>query len=113
MRFRMLRAVLLFSSCGCISLAADQPSPNVLQEMFAIQPLDKSPLLSAQFPSLSLLLVNRRVEVQVRRGAAETVLRAPGSETTLVARFMREAHLTFAGSRMVKIFKRIGNKGMP
>lgn len=90
MRFRMLRVVLLVSSCASMSLAAQQPSPNVLQEMFGNQPVDKSLLLSPQFPSLSLLLVNRKVAVQARRAADEVVLRAPGSETTLVARLVRE-----------------------
>ena len=43
MRARMLRVVLLlFSRVACISLAAEQPSPNVLQEMFGNQSLDKS-----------------------------------------------------------------------
>ena len=75
---------------SCLSLAADPPSPNILREAFSAEPWPESPLLSAQFPSLSLLLVNRKVEIQARRSAGEVVLRAPGSATTLVARFARE-----------------------
>ena len=37
MRFRKLRAVLLLSSCCCVSLAIEQPSPNVLQAMFGMR----------------------------------------------------------------------------
>ena len=70
MRARLLGACFLLCSRGCISPAADQV-PNFLEEAFGIQPLDKNPLLSPQFPALSLLLVNRRVEIQARRGANE------------------------------------------
>jgi len=90
MRIRTLPVVLLNALCWGSSLAAPLPSANLLQEMFGSQSLEKNPLLSPQFPSLSLLAVNRKVEIQLRRGAHEAVLRAPGSENTLVARFARE-----------------------
>jgi len=88
---------LFFVLCS-LSPAADQ-SPNFLQEAFGAQPLDKSPLLSPQFPSLSLLLVNRKVEVQSRRGANEAILHAPGSDITLVAHLAREGQFDFCRIR--------------
>jgi hypothetical protein len=90
MRPKALLACCLFVSLlDSVALASDQP-PNVLQEAFGARALDQSPLLSPQFPSLSLLLVNRKVEVDARRGATDAVLRAPGSQVTLAARFTRE-----------------------
>ena len=89
MRARLLWSALFFWS-SCLSPAAEQAQPNILQEAFGVRPADSSTLLSPQFPSLSLLLVNRKVEVQARRRADEAVLRAAGSETMLIARFARE-----------------------
>ena len=89
MRPRVLRACLLFTLLDSVTPASEQPL-NILQEAFGIRTLDQSPLLSPQFPSLSLLLVNRKAEVDTRRSADDVVLRAPSSEVTLEARFTRE-----------------------
>jgi hypothetical protein len=87
----------LFFAVSSISLAA--PPPNILQEAFGGQPLDKSLLLNSRFPSVSLLLVNRKAEVQARLGANEAVLRAPGSDQRLIAHFSREGQFEFCRVR--------------
>src|SRR5689334_4536294 len=89
MRPRVLRACLVFTLFDSVAPASEQPL-NILQDAFGIRKLDQSPLLSPQFPSLSLLLVNRKAEVDTRRSADDVVLRAPGSQVTLEARFTRE-----------------------
>jgi hypothetical protein len=63
-----------------------KPAGNFLQQAFGIQPLSRNPLLSAEFPWVSLLLANRAAEVQSPQGGAEAVLRAPGSEAILAVR---------------------------
>jgi hypothetical protein len=89
MRPTVLRACLLLSLFNPAALSSDQPL-NVLENAFGIRTLGQSPLLSPQFPSLSLLLANRRVEVDARRSANGVVLHAPGSQVTLVAQFTHE-----------------------
>jgi hypothetical protein len=72
----------------CVLPAASQVPANILQEAFGTHP--DSPLLSPKFPGMSLLLVNVPVKVEARRGPAEVVLRALGSEAVLRARFAHE-----------------------
>jgi hypothetical protein len=84
------RASVLILWLACFFPAAGQPAPNFLQQAFGVHALDKRPLLSPQFPSLSLLLANRKVEIQTRSRADEAVMFAPGSDTVLIARFTHE-----------------------
>src|SRR5579872_2023571 len=70
-----------------VSGAAQPPHAggNFLRQAFGTQPLSANPLLSSEFPRVSLLFANRAAEVEAPRGG-EAVLRAPGSEAILVAR---------------------------
>lgn len=88
MRTRLVAACLLLSWRCCISPVAAQTSANILQDAFGTHP--DSPLLGPKFPSVSLNLVNVPVKVAARRGPDEVVLRAPGSEAVLRARFAHE-----------------------
>jgi len=79
---RPIRALLFLLGAAC----AFAQRSNFLQQAFGVQPLERSALLAPEFPGVSLLLVNRNVEVAARRGSQEALLRASGSEATLVAR---------------------------
>ncbi len=69
-----------------------------MQQAFGTQPLNGNPLLSVEFPRVSLLFANRAAEVQSTHGG-EGVLRAPGSEAILVARLERQGAFNFCRIR--------------
>jgi hypothetical protein len=84
---RPTHALLFLMSAACA--LAQRPS-NFLQQAFGVQPLERSPLLAPEFPNVSLLLVNRSVEVAARRGRQRRWW--PG--------WSRKVRFRFAGSGM-------------
>ncbi|HKW96539.1 MAG TPA: N,N-dimethylformamidase beta subunit family domain-containing protein [Bryobacteraceae bacterium] len=82
-------AKLFFALIFVLPAFAETPA-NLLQQAFGVRSLNESPLLSKEFPSVSLLLVNHAVEVKKRRGVNDAELRAEGSEAILLAHFAHE-----------------------
>jgi hypothetical protein len=82
-------------------IAAQPPHPagNLLQQAFGVQPLSRNPLLSPEFPFVSLLFANRAAEVQSQSAGGDVVLRAPGSEAILVARLSHQGVFDFCRIR--------------
>ena len=76
-----------------------RPAGNLLQQAFGVQGLSANPLLSPEFPWVSLLFGNRAAEVQSRQDDGEVVLRAPGSEAVLTARLERRGIFDFCRIR--------------
>ncbi len=81
---RWLFPILLMVATSTLA-QPPHPAGNLLQQAFGVRPLNRNPLLSPEFPWVSLLFANRPAEVQSPPGAAEAVLRAPGSEAILAA----------------------------
>jgi hypothetical protein len=75
-----------------------QAGASFIEDAFGRQPLDQNPLLSPEFPHISLLFANRAVAAQAR-GAGEAVLRAPGSEAVMVAHLERKGIFDFCRIR--------------
>jgi len=95
---RWISAVLLMVA----AIARAQPpqaGTNFLQEAFGRQPLGANPLLSAEFPRVSLLFANRDSQVEGRRRRDEVTLRAPGSEARMVARLEHQGEFDFCRIR--------------
>jgi len=83
------------------AVAAAQPplaGTNFLQDAFGHEPLSANPLLSAEFPRVSLLLGNRTVQVEGRHGN-EATLRAPGSEAVMLAHLEHHGAFEFCRIR--------------
>src|SRR5262249_34703913 len=74
-------------------------SLNLLQRAFGEQPISRNPLLSPEFPSVSLMFANRASDVQSRPASGEVILRAPGSEAILVARLEHQGVFDFCRIR--------------
>lgn len=89
----MPRVAVLFALFATCAFAQEHSS--FLHQAFGVQPLAQSPLLAGEFPDVSLLLANRNVEVKARRGPHEVLIRAPGSEAALTARFERQGVFDF------------------
>ncbi len=86
----------------CAASATAQPpqaGANFLQDAFGRQALSGNPLLSAEFPRVSLLFANRAVAVQDRHDHGEARLRAPGSEAVMVARLEHRGEFDFCRIR--------------
>jgi hypothetical protein len=97
-RLPILLPILLMAATGVMS-QPPRPAGNFLQQAFGVQPLSTNPLLSPEFPWVSLLFANRAAEVQSRPGGGEVVLRAPGSEAVLVARLEHQGIFDFCRIR--------------
>lgn len=93
----MIRPAVLFIICGACSLA--QERANFRGQAFGGQSIDRSPLLAADFPDVSLLLANRNVELKARRSPREVLVRALGFEATFVLRFERQGVFDFCRIR--------------
>ena len=97
MRRRILPFLLMLATAA--TAQPPHPAGNFLQQAFGAQPLSRNPLLSAEFPWVSLLFANRAAEVQSPQVGGEAVLRAPGSEATLVAHLEHQGIFDFCRIR--------------
>ncbi len=88
--------LLLVAAIACAQ--PPQAGTNFLQDAFGREGLSANPLLSAEFPRVSLLFANRAVQVE-GKSPGEATLRAPGSEAVMVAHLEHQGALEFCRIR--------------